>query len=679
MLNIFKPKGFFSVSKWPTKSQWGQFLKVLNKKEKIIFSVFLILAVSSFFFLVHCFYLKNTEVIPAEGGIYVEGVMGSPRFINPIYAASFDVDRDLTELIYSGLMKYDGDGKIVKDLAEECIPLEGGKIYEFYLKANLLWSDGQPLTADDLIFTIKIIQNPSFKSSVRTKWLGVNAEKISDLGIRFELKNPSSVFLENCTLEILPKHIWQEISAQNFPLSIYNLRPVGSGPYKVKDVNQDNQGNIKSLELVTNPNYSGPSPNIKKIIFYFFEGENDLIAAFKSGEIKSFFLSSPEKIQNLKNERYSEYLLSLPRYFAVFPNPDKSKVFSDEKIRKALNYGTDKEEIINEVLLGKGRIVNSPVLPEIYGFEEPVTTYEFNQEKAKQLLEEAGFLESENGIREKIVKKESAFQFKNSLQVGSQGDEVTELQKCLANPPAGGPEIYPEGEITGYFGNKTKTAVIKFQEKYRKEILDPYGLSEGTGAVRQSTRAKLNELCFPSSEEKITLSFSLITVDQPTLIKVANLLKKQWEALGINLEIKTFNPSIPTEETILTEEIIKPRNYEILLFGEVLGTIPDPFPFWHSSQVKDPGLNLAGYENKECDKLLENAREALDEKERKSYLEEFQELLIKDAPAIFLYSPDYIYLVSDEIKGINTKIIADSSKRFLGIENWYFKTKRVWK
>jgi ABC-type transport system substrate-binding protein len=676
MLNIFKPKGFFSVSKWPAKHQWRQFFRVLDKKEKIVFSVFLILATGSFFFLARSFYLKNTEVVPAEGGIYIEGVTGSPRFINPIYAASFDVDRDLTELIYSGLMKYDENGKIVKDLAEEYKVLEEGKIYEFYLKKDLLWSDGQPLTADDLIFTIKIIQNPSFKSSVRTKWLGVTVEKISELGVRFELKNPSSIFLENCTLEILPKHIWQEISAQNFPLSIYNLRPIGSGPYKVKDVSQDNQGNIKSLELATNPNYSGPSPNIKKIIFYFFEEENDLIAAFKSGEIKSFSLLSPEKIQNLKNGGFSEYLLSLPRYFAVFLNPDKSKVFSDEKIRKALNYGTDKEEIINEVLLGKGKVVNSPVLPEIYGFEEPAINYEFNQETAKQLLEEAGFSEGENGIREKIVKKESAFQFKSSLQVGSQGDEVTELQKCLAKDS----EIYPEGEITGYFGSKTKTAVIKFQEKYASEILTPYGLSEGTGAVRQSTRTKLNELCFPSSEEKTTLSFSLITVEQPALIKVANLLKRQWEALGINLEIKTFDTaSNPAEETTLTEEIIKPRNYEMLLFGEVLGTIPDPFPFWHSSQVKDPGLNLAGYENKECDKLLENTREALDEEERKSYLEEFQELLIKDAPAIFLYSPDYIYLVSDEIKGVNTKIIADSSKRFLGIENWYSKTKRVWK
>ena len=253
--------------------------------------------------------------------------------------------------------------------------------------------------------------------------------------------------------------------------------------------------------------------------------------------------------------------------------------------------------------------------------------------------------------------------------MGSQGNEVKELQKCLARDS----EVYPEGEITGYFGEKTKKAVIKFQEKYRTEILEPQGLSAGTGEVLKSTRDKLNALCAAPSEETIPLSFTIITVNQPILEKVASLLKEQWKSLGINLEIKTIDVST------LTEEIIKPRNYEMLLFGEVLGLIPDPFPFWHSSQTKDPGLNLASYENKDCDKILEDIRQNLNEGERKVALEKFQNILIEDSPAIFLYSPDYLYLVSNEIKGINTKIIADPSKRFSNIENWYVKTKRVWK
>jgi peptide/nickel transport system substrate-binding protein len=150
-------------------------------------------------------------------------------------------------------------------------------------------------------------------------------------------------------------------------------------------------------------------------------------------------------------------------------------------------------------------------------------------------------------------------------------------------------------------------------------------------------------------------------------------VQSQWENLGVEIEIETFNIST------LEREIIKPRNYETLLFGEVLGAIPDPFPFWSSLQKKDPGLNLSLYENKKCDKLLEEARKSLDENERKEKLEEFQDLLIKDAPAVFLYNPDYLYFVSKEIKGIDAKIIANPSKRFIGIENWYIKTKRAWR
>ena len=110
-----------------------------------------------------------------------------------------------------------------------------------------------------------------------------------------------------------------------------------------------------------------------------------------------------------------------------------------------------------------------------------------------------------------------------------------------------------------------------------------------------------------------------------------------------------------------------------------MGKIPDPFPFWHSVQTQDPGLNLTSYENEEVDELLEEARQTLDEEKRKEKLEEFQDILIEDAPCVFLYNPDYIYLASKKIKGINEQIITDPSKRLSNIQNWYIETKRAWK
>jgi len=671
MLNLLKIKSFFSkisIKKWPSKPQWRQFFKILNKKEKVIFSSLLFLFFSSFLILAINFYFKNTEIKPAEGGIYIEGAVGFPRWINPLYAPSNDVDRDLTELIFSGLLKYDLNGKIVLDLARDYKILENGKIYEFYLKENLFWSDGKPLTADDVIFTIKSIQDPNAKSPLRGSWVGVTVEKISDLEIRFELKNESSVFLENCTLKIIPKHIWENISPQNFPLALYNnLKPVGSGLYQLKNLFQDKEGKINSLTLVRNPYYFGKFPYLNEISFRFFEKEEELIKNYRQGEIKGFTLTSLTNFTDSANL----YSLILPRYFAIFFNSGNSKVLSEKEVREALNYGTNKEEIINNILEGRGKIVDSPLLPDIYGFNPPSKVYEYNLEKANDILEKAGFLKNETGIREKIVKKVIPFQFKSNLTFGSRGQEVEELQKCLAKDK----EIYPEGLVSGYFGNTTKEAVIRFQEKYKEDILKPYELEKGTGEVKGKTREKLNEICFPIAEEKVLLKFSLATPNQPQLIEAANLLKKQWQALGVELEIKTFE----IQNLAATEEVIRQRNYSSLLFGEVLGAIPDPFPFWHSSQKNDPGLNLASYENKECDKLLEEARKNLNEAERKEKLEKFQDILIEDAPVVFLYNPDYLYLVSKEIKGVNVKIIADPSKRFTDIEHWYIKIKRVWK
>lgn len=654
----------------PSKNQWGQFLKILSKKERLIFFGFLFLFFISSSLLSINFYLKNTLPEPTEGGEYIEGVVGFPRWINPVYSPSNDADQDLTELLFSGLMKYNEAGKIISDLIEKYEVFEDGEIWEFYLKENIFWSDGKPLISDDVVFTITTIQNPDIKSPLRPNWLGVEVEKINERGIRFTLKNKSAIFLENSVIKIIPKHIWESVLPQNFPLSSYNLKPVGSGPYKLKDLLQDQEGKIISLTLVRNPKYFGKTPYLNQVSFRFFDKEEKLIESFKKGEIKGF---SPI---NFANQTYAAnlYTLSLPRYFSVFFNPKQSKILAEKDIRAALNYGTDKEEIIEKVLSGQGKPVSSPILPEIYGFNLPQKIYQFDTAAAEELLKKAGFVKNEDGKRVKTVKKTQDFQFKSNLAVGVQGSEVKELQKCLSNPPAGGKEIYPEGETTGYFGEKTKQAVIKFQEKYRADILTPAGLEKGTGEVKSITRKKLNEVCFETKEEKIYLKFSLTTAEQPMLIGTANLLKEQWGKLGIEVEIKTLDVSS------LQRDVLRPRNFEMLLFGEVLGQIPDPFPFWHSSQRKDPGLNLANYENKESDKLLEEARQTLaNEEERKQKLEKFQDLLIEEAPAVFLYTPDFLYWVSKEIKGINTKIIADPSKRFSNIEEWYIKTKRVWK
>ncbi|MBM3251106.1 MAG: hypothetical protein FJZ07_02635, partial [Candidatus Nealsonbacteria bacterium] len=441
------------IKKWPSRSQWRRFFRVLTKRERNAFLAFLGLFIFSFIFLLINFYLKNTEIAPAKGGTYIEGVIGRPRFINPIYANS-DTDRDLVHLIFSGLMKYDNDLQIVSDLAESYQINQDETEYKFHLKENLFWQDGEPLTAEDVVFTVKTIQNPDFKSPYRVSWMGVEVEKINDLTIKFNLKKPYASFLENATLKIIPKHIWEKILPENFPLDDRNLKPIGSGSYKLKVMQQGKS--IKSLILIPNPFYNEKKPNISKIKFIFFDNEEELIREASQKKIKGFSLNSSVSV----GKSFDTHLLSLPRYFAVFFNQEKSKVLAEKDVRLALNYGTDKNKISE-------KIIHSPILPEIYGLEAPAEIYKYDLEKAKSLLEKSGFKdENQDGWREKTIKKESAFIFKNDLKQDSRGKEVEELQKCLAKFP----EIYPEAEITSYFGQKTKEAVIRFQEKYAKDI-----------------------------------------------------------------------------------------------------------------------------------------------------------------------------------------------------------------
>jgi len=661
---------FKKIEKWPSRNQWKQFLKILDKREKVIFFTLLTLAISSFLFISVKLYFNITKIAPSLGGVYTEGIVGQPRFINPIYSSNNDADRDLVQVIFSGLLDYDQEGNLYPELAQGMPEIkEERKVLEVSLKDNLLWDDGSPLTTNDVIFTIKTIQSSDYDSPLRPTWLGVEVEKISDKTIRFTLKNPSASFIENLTLKIIPEHIWKNIPYQNFRLTDYNLRPVGSGPFKFKEAEKDKEGSIKSITLTRNPNYFGDTPKIQEIKFDFFNPDEDLSKALKNKEIKGFSIPSLKNYDSFKNSGFTEKHISQPRYFAVFFNPEKAKALSEIKVRQALNYGTNKKEMLEKVFAGQGKTVDSPILPEILGFSSPSLIYEFDVEKAKKLLDDAGFTVTPEGKREKTVRKEADFSFKSELKTGSQGKEVEELQKCLAKDP----DVYPEGEITGFFGNSTKKAVIKFQEKYAKEILEPTGLKEGTGMVGNATRKKLNELCAKPIEEILNLDFSLITRDQPILIEMANILKEQWKSLGANLQIKLI-----TEDQQI-QDIIKKRDYDMLLFGEVLSFTPDPFPFWHSSQKKDPGLNLALYENKDVDKILEEARQILDSNVRAQKYEGFQNILIADAPAVFLCDPDYIYFVSNEIKGVNIKKIVDPSKRFSEIENWYINTKRVWK
>jgi len=650
--------------KFPSFAHWKQFFKILSRKERAAFITCVFLALISATILIAVFYQKHTTVVAADNGVYVEGMVGKPRFLNPVYAASYSVDQDITQLLFAGLLEYDLNGQIIPGMADYKIS-EDGKTYEFTLKDGVQWSDGKLITSDDAIYTIKIIQDPAYKSPLRPQWIGVETEKISDNSFRLKLQAPYAAFLENCTLKIIPRHIWEKTDSDEFSLSPFNLNPVGSGHYKAKKINLNKDNAIESIELERSPYFYGIKPFLRQITFIFFKDADTMATAFKQGRVQGYAVRENGNNKNIPSGAITyDYLI--PRYFAVFFNSEKNNTLSDVAVRTALARAIDKNEILQVALKGRGKIVDSPIFYDIYNINAPETIMDYDPQEAARILDDAGYKQEDGEARIKTANRQPAFQFTKNLVKGtSLTVEVQELQKCLSR------EVMPDLEATGNFGNQTLEAVNLFQEKYRQDILDPQNIKKPTGDVKIGTREKLNEVCFPAANIAAKLEITITAADQEPFPTVAEIIKNQWENIGVTVNVNMI--SIADIE----RDIVKPRAYEALLFGQALGAIPDPYPFWHSSQKIDPGLNFALYENKEADQLLEEIRSLPDQAARAEKLQSLQNMIIKDVPAIFLYNPDYVYIVSKNVKNVRSGIITDPGRRFINVADWSTTTKRI--
>ena len=323
--------------RFPTIHQWQKFPNVLNKKERYFVIVIVILIIVSAFGWIIAHKLTTTIVAPNFGGSFTEGIVGSPQYINPILSQASDSDRDVTELIFSGLTKYNSKGEIVPNLAQEYKIGDNGKTYEFILRNDIKWHDGEKFTADDVVFTINRIQNPDFRSPLRVSWSGVEIEKIDDYKIKFKLKNAYAPFLANTATGIIAKHIWEKITPANFSLMPENLEPIGTGPYKLTQIKKDKDGFVSYIKLEAFGDYdSERRPFINKINLNFYPDEITAIKAYNRGQIDNLSLISIKNKSLIKGENRSNIeKLVLPRYFAVFFNQSKSKALSDKVVRQA--------------------------------------------------------------------------------------------------------------------------------------------------------------------------------------------------------------------------------------------------------------------------------------------------------------------------------------------------------
>ncbi len=552
---------------------WAAIGKILTFRDKLIVALLSLSALVSFVVLVYHAYISNTKEIPKIGGEYVEGIVGQPMYINPLLSQTSEADADIAQLVYSGLFTYDNEGKAVPDLAQSYEVSEDKKIYTVHLRQDVIWHDGQPFSAEDVYFTVTALLDPMYKSPLRQNWQGVVVSIVDQKTIQFELKNPYAGFLDNLTLGILPKHVWENIASEKFALADYNLRPIGTGPYMFSDFQKDSNGTILTYKLVADKkNYFGEA-YISRMTFNFYEDEETLLAAFNKKEVMGMSSISPARLGEIKNKKSTAlHELVIPRYFSLFFNQLKNEALAENSVRKALAISVSRKEIIDAVLFGKALPAYGPLLSNMKEYRDPGNLTENRLEEANKILDDAGWQKGEDGIRKK-----------------------------------------------------------------------------------SNTRLK----------------FEIVTTDWSELAKTADILKKQWEKIGAEVEVKMLTISD------LQQNYIRPREYDALLFGQAISFNPDLYPYWHSSQKRDPGLNLAMFDNSDADGLLENVRQELDEAKRIEGYQKIQELIANENPAIFLYSPTYLYPVNSSLKGNEMRNITVSSQRFSDVREWYVKTKRI--
>lgn len=545
-----------------------------------------------------------TEVIPAEtesaehGDWIIKQVMSDAEKINPIVTNDATAS-SITLYIFENLLELDRVTYELTPLIAKSMPVisDDHLSYTFDLKENVTFSDGVPLTGEDIIFTVKVIKNPfTDAQAFRNYFIDVKSVELVDgnkFKVRFNMSRPYFRAIYSIgDMEIIPRHIldknnetdkfsWDDLeSAQKsfdavkYPgmqkfADFINSEEVsrdakyviGSGPYKL-----DKWITGQSVTLVRNENYWNKNglPNYpNKIIFKTIKDQNAAVVAAKNKEIDEMQVYQPtDFVENVKNpEQFNlkKALVIEPSYNYIAWN-NNSPIFSDKRVRWAMSYAIDRKDIIDKIIYGMGTPIQTPVFIKSNFLNRNIPEIPYDIQKAKQLLADAGWKDTD-------------------------GDAI--LDKVI-------------------------------------------------------------------NGKKTDFKFTFTNNTNPKRKKVILILIEQLKQLGIEANIQEYEWSVFLDKT-------KKHDFDACFAGWQLSVTPeDPYQIWHSSQSTGEGSNYISYMNPESDKLLEENRTEFDNVKRKEILDKWQKIIYDDQPTTFLWSEPVRYLYSDRYKNARWYAYPDS-------------------
>lgn len=332
---------------------------------------------------------------PGQGGIYIEGLVGSIGRLNPLLDAGNPADQDVDRLLFSGLVRFDQRGNPEGDLAESWGVSLNGLIYNVSLREGLTWHDGVALTAQDVAFTIDLMRSPDLPipEDLRALWDTVEVIVLDDRNMQFILPNAFAPFIDYLSFGVLPEHLLGDMNPGEILNAPYNLQPVGSGPFRFQELLSENDA-VTGVVLNAWDGYYLGRPFVDQVVFHYYDTSEAAFAAYQQGDVMGVSYLSPDVLpQALADSTMNVYSSRLPRLSLLLLNLNNSEVpfFSEQPVRRAMLEGINRQLLIDSFLGGQGFVANGPLLPGTWAYNENLPRVVYNVDEATGRLREAGY------------------------------------------------------------------------------------------------------------------------------------------------------------------------------------------------------------------------------------------------------------------------------------------------
>ena len=536
----------------------------------------LLVVVVFLFAIVQIFWYTDayeTEAYVA-GGDYSEATLGKVNSMNPLYAATSS-ERALAKLLFANIVSPDTTGHLKGELAETVKMDETGKIWTVTLREGIKWSDGEPITADDLIYTVGLIVDPTAKTTISADFSHVKLEKVDDRTVTFTLPSVYLEFMDTLEFPLLPEHVLKDISPALVYESNFSSNPVCSGPFVLNAIQSSSvtENSLQTIYLNRNERYFLKSAMLYSFAIKTYESLDDIVAALKANDVRGTAELGLENANGLPVTIGRRTTLINGGAFAFMntKSPDLSKL----KVRKAIQQGVNMEKVRGDVI-DETRALDYPILENQMELTFPELP-KYDLEAAKKLLQEAEY-------------------------------------------------SYDDGALFGKDGERA--------------------------------------------------SLTIAVAKRDTIAGVADRFANELKELGFEVSLSVFDESMLSEDFFAT--IVRPRDYDILIYEVDLGVSADPFVYYSSTQASGSGWNFSEYSNGLVDDALLSAHTTTDLKMKKTKYETFLRYWVADAPAIGLYRSSLNYYFDQNVRVYAEDVLmTDALDRFADVRYWASVKKMV--